>query len=397
MDKNTTPQGALHGLKVVDLSRVLAGPYCTQMLADHGAKVIKIEPPSGDDTRRWGPPFHDDEMSAYYRGLNRNKEHLCIDLSSASGQSILAEMLQDADVLVENFKVGTLARWGFDDAELERHYPRLIHCRITGFGVDGPLGGAPGYDAILQAFSGLMSTNGEEGGGPIRVGVPVVDMVTGIHAFSGVLLALNERERSGLGQRIDCTLMDTAIGLLHPHSANWLADGREPVRSGSAHPNIAPYDVFTAADGDIFITVGNDRQFLDFARAIDAPWLLEACEFTSNANRVANRQTLKAAILEATLKLTSAELSHRLAAAGVPATPVNNIGDALSHPQVRHRQMVLSSEGYHGIGFPVALARTPASLRKLPGNLGRDTRKVLKEKGYTLEEIDGFYHDGVVR
>lgn len=397
MNTKVTLEGALKNLKVVDLSRVLAGPYCTQMLADHGAQVIKVEPPTGDDTRRWGPPFVNDDISAYYQGINRNKQHLCIDLTTESGQKILAELLEDADVLVENFKVGTLARWGFDDATLDRRYPRLIHCRITGFGVDGPLGGAPGYDAILQAFGGLMSVNGEEGGAPLRVGVPTVDMVTGIHAFSGVLLALNERHRSGQGQRVDCTLLDTVIGLLHPHSANWLADGREPVRSGSAHPSISPYDVFTTTDGDMFITVGNDRQFQDFAHAIEAPWLLESEKFASNAGRVTNRQALKAAILKETLKLSSEELGQRLAEAGVPATPVNGIGDALTHPQVKHREMVLETSNYRGIGFPVSLSRTPASLRQLPGSIGRDTRESLEQQGYSADEINTLYQNGVVR
>lgn len=397
MASNARKKSALDGLKVIDLSRVLAGPYCTQLMADHGAQVTKIEPPSGDDTRHWGPPFVKEKMSAYYHGINRNKQHISVDLSTPLGQKILADLLKDADVVVENFKSGTLAKWGLDDSKIKRLYPRLIHCRITGFGVDGPLGGAPGYDAILQAFSGLMSVNGEESGQPIRVGVPVVDMVTGIHAFSGVLLALNERERSGLGQQVECTLLDTAIGLLHPHSANWLADGREPVRSGSAHPSIAPYDVFTTADGDMFITVGNDRQFLDFARAIEAPWLLDNDAFSSNSGRVSNRKALKAAILKATLELTNEDLGRRLAATGVPATPVNSIGEALSHPQTRHRQMVLETEEYLGIGFPVSLSRTPASLREIPGSLGRDTRQTLEQHGYALHEIDALYHDGVVR
>lgn len=389
--------GALAGVKVVDLSRVLAGPYCTQMLADHGAEVIKVEPPAGDDTRRWGPPFVAEGMSAYYQGLNRNKQHVCIDLASEQGQAVLARLLADADVLVENFKVGTLARWGFTDERLQREFPRLIHCRITGFGVDGPRGGAPGYDAVLQAFSGLMAVNGEEQGGPLRIGVPVVDMVTGIHAFSGVLLALYERMRSGVGQRVDCSLLDTSIGLLHPHSANWLADGREPVRTGSAHPNIAPYDVFTAKDGDIFITVGNDRQFQDFARAIGAEEQLGSPEFASNAERVANRRKLKALILPVTLEMTRAELVERLSRVGVPAMPVNAIGEALTDEQVRHRELVLQREGYRGIGFPVRLNRTPASLRQLPGSVGRDSLATLQTLGYTAADVEAMMQAVVVR
>jgi crotonobetainyl-CoA:carnitine CoA-transferase CaiB-like acyl-CoA transferase len=290
------PRGALAGIRVLDLSRVLAGPYCGQMLADHGADVVKVESPAGDDTRSWGPPFLDDGTSAYYANLNRDKRNLVLDLSRPAGREILARLLADADVLLENFKAGTLEKWGFDRAHMEEHHPRLVHCRITGFGVDGPLGGLPGYDAILQAYSGLMSVNGEAGGPALRVGVPVVDMVTGILAFSGVLLALRERDRSGLGQLVDLTLLDTAISLLHPHSASWLADGTIGGRTGSAHPTIAPYETFTAADGPFFVSAGNDRQFAGLVDALGEPALAADARFVTNPDRVRNVAELRAVL-----------------------------------------------------------------------------------------------------
>jgi crotonobetainyl-CoA:carnitine CoA-transferase CaiB-like acyl-CoA transferase len=223
----STQAGALAGVRVLDLSRVLAGPLCTQMLADHGAEVLKVEPPGGDETRGWGPPFMSPGTSAYFTGLNRNKRNVVLDLSSELGREAVRRLLTGADVLVENFRAGTLATWGFDDDYLAEHCPRLVHARITGFGADGPMGGAPGYDAVLQAYGGLMSVNGERDGDPLRVGVPVVDMVTGILAFSGILLALHERHSSGRGQLVDCSLLDAAVTLLHPqvHSTGRIATG----------------------------------------------------------------------------------------------------------------------------------------------------------------------------
>jgi len=221
--------GALAGLKVIDLSRVLGGPYCGQMLADHGAQVIKVEPPTGDETRAWGPPFADDGTAAYYNGLNRNKRDIVIDLSRPEGREIVLKLLADADVLIENFKIGTLERWGIGyEQTLRERFPRLIHCRVSGFGADGPLGGAPGYDAVAQALGGLMSVNGTPDTGPLRVGVPVVDITTGLSAVIGVLLAVIERQRSGRGQFVEATLYDTAVSLLHPQSANWLQSGQTP-------------------------------------------------------------------------------------------------------------------------------------------------------------------------
>src|SRR5689334_11445581 len=278
--------GALEGLKVIDLSRVLGGPYCAQLLADHGADVIKVEPPQGDESGGWGPPFVGPGMSAYYAALNRNKRNVVLDLKDEQGRRDLARLLEDADVLIENFRTGTLARFGFPDAGIAERYPRLIHCRVTGYGASGPMATSPGYDAILQAYAGLMSINGDAGGPPLRVGVPVVDAVTGVYAFSGVLLALLERARSGRGQVVDCSLLDTGLSLLHPHSSTWLADGAVPQRAGSAHPTIAPYDVYAASDGPVFIGIGNDRQFRALAEVLGRPELADDPRFADNAVRL---------------------------------------------------------------------------------------------------------------
>ena len=231
--------GALAGIRVIDLSRILGGPYCGQILGDHGADVLKVEPPQGDDTRTWGPPFKDG-VASYYMGLNRNKLGTQLDLASEQGRSVLLGLLAGADVLVENFKTGTMEKWGLGYEQLAQRFPRLIHCRVSGFGSDGPLGGLAGYDAAVQALTGIMSVNGEVGGEPLRVGLPVVDLVTGLNAAIGVLLALQERERSGKGQFVEASLYDCGLSLLHPHAANWFADGREPKLTGNAHPNIYP-------------------------------------------------------------------------------------------------------------------------------------------------------------
>jgi len=376
------PTGSLRGLRVVDLSRVLAGPLCTQMLADHGAEVIKVEPPAGDETRTWGPPFVDEQTSAYYAALNRNKANISLDLTSTGGQQVLTDLLSWADILVENFKAGTLARWGFDDDRLERDYPRLIHCRITGFGVDGPMGAVPGYDAVLQAYSGLMSINGEPDSPALRIGVPVVDMVTGMLAFSGILLATIERTRSGRGQLVDTTLLDSAISLLHPHSTSWFADGREPVRTGSAHPTIAPYDVFLAAGRPVFIGAGNDRQFQDLVEELGIPEVARDPAFATNSDRVRGRARLREILETALAERDLESLAAALLLRGVPAAPVNSVGEALTSPQVRHRDMVVTQDGYVGAGIPIKLSRTPGAVRAAPRARGADNVRVLTDLGY---------------
>lgn len=396
MNNENLPVGSLTGLRVIDLSRVLAGPLCTQLLADHGAEVIKVEPPSGDESRFWGPPFISDTMSAYYGGVNRNKSNISIDLRTSAGQKVLADLLESADVLVDNFKVGTLEKWGFDEDRLRRDYPRLIQCRITGFGADGPMGGMPGYDAVAQAYGGLMSINGEVAGPPLRVGVPIVDMVTGIYAFSGILLAITDRQRSGEGQIVNCTLIDTAVSLLHPHSASHLADGRVPQRTGSAHPTIAPYDTFEAADGPIFIAAGNDKQYRQFVNELGIPDLADDPRFLSNSDRVGNVGELRPILAQRIAQLKREQLAQALLARGVPAAAVHNVAEAMNDPHVLHRQMVIDHDGQRRIGVPVTLSRTPGTLRTAPHDLGQDTREVLSELGYESGTIDALFESGAI-
>lgn len=360
--------GALAGCKVIDLSRVLGGPYCTQILADHGADVLKIEPPGGDETRGWGPPFLG-ETASYFVGVNRNKDGMTLDLSQPAGQELLRHLLADADVLVENFKPGTLEKWGLGYDDLKQAFPALIHCRVSGFGTDGPLGGLPGYDACAQAMCGLMSVNGEADGEATRVGLPVVDMVTGLNAAVAILLALNERTRSGLGQFLDITLYDCALSLLHPHAPNYFYSGKVPQRSGNAHPNIAPYETLPTASGPIFLAVGNNRQFAMLARTLDAPALAEDPRYATNADRLRNRQALRDDLAALLARHEAATLADQLLRAGVPAAAVQTVDQALAHPHTRHRGMVLEQGDYKGVGSPIKLSRTPATLRKLPPDL----------------------------
>lgn len=360
--------GALAGCKVIDLSRVLGGPYCTQILADHGADVLKIEPPGGDETRGWGPPFLG-ETASYFVGVNRNKDGMTLDLSQAAGQELLRHLLADADVLVENFKPGTLEKWGLGYDDLKQAFPALIHCRVSGFGSDGPLGGLPGYDACAQAMCGLMSVNGEADGEATRVGLPVVDMVTGLNAAVAILLALNERTRSGLGQFLDITLYDCALSLLHPHAPNYFYSGKVPQRSGNAHPNIAPYETLPTVSGPIFLAVGNNRQFAMLAQTLDAPALADDARYATNADRLRNRQALRDDLTALLARHEAAALADRLLRAGVPAAAVQTVDQALAHPHTRHRGMVLEQGDYRGVGSPIKLSRTPATLRKLPPDL----------------------------
>ncbi|MFJ3462204.1 CaiB/BaiF CoA transferase family protein [Achromobacter spanius] len=360
--------GALAGCKVIDLSRVLGGPYCTQILADHGADVLKIEPPGGDETRGWGPPFLG-ETASYFVGVNRNKDGMTLDLSQAAGQELLRHLLADADVLVENFKPGTLEKWGLGYEDLKAAFPALIHCRVSGFGSDGPLGGLPGYDACAQAMCGLMSVNGDADGEATRVGLPVVDMVTGLNAAVAILLALNERTRSGLGQFLDITLYDCALSLLHPHAPNYFYSGKVPQRSGNAHPNIAPYETLPTASGPIFLAVGNNRQFAMLAQTLDAPALSADARYATNADRLSHRQALRDDLTALLARHEAAALADQLLRAGVPAAAVQTVDQALAHPHTRHRGMVLEQGDYKGVGSPIKLSRTPATLRKLPPDL----------------------------
>jgi crotonobetainyl-CoA:carnitine CoA-transferase CaiB-like acyl-CoA transferase len=391
----TTGTGALAGIKVVDLSRVLGGPYCTQMLGDHGADVIKVEPPQGDETRTWGPPFQGDAAS-YFIGVNRNKRGIALDLSKPQGRDVVFRLLEHADVLIENFKTGTLEKWGMGyDQVLKERFPRLIHCRVSGFGADGPLGGYPGYDAVLQAMGGLMSVNGEPDQPPLRVGVPVVDLATGMNATIAILMALLERARSGKGQFVEATLYDSAVALLHPHMANVFLSGKPPQRTGNAHSNVSPYDQFKTGTKRVFLAIGNDRQFVRLCAEIGRPDLAKDPRFLTNRDRNVNRAALRVELEAALTPVDGEALTTKLLEEGVPAGPVLDVPDVINHPHTKHRLMVVEKDGYRGTGNPVKLSRTPASVRSLPPQFGEATREVLAEAGYSAAEIEGLITSGI--
>jgi crotonobetainyl-CoA:carnitine CoA-transferase CaiB-like acyl-CoA transferase len=357
--------GALAGLKVIDLSRVLGGPFCTQILGDHGADVLKIEPPAGDETRGWGPPFAHG-VAPYFIGVNRNKRSMVLDIAQPASQELLLRLLSDADVLVENFKIGTLERWGLGYDTLSKRFPGLVYCRISGFGADGPLGGLAGYDAIIQAMSGIMSVNGERGGGPLRVGLPVVDMVTGLNAVIGILLALHDRTKTGKGQFVEAALYDSGLSLLHPHAANYFVSAKQPVRTGNSHPNIAPYSLYATGTCPIFVAVGNDKQFRKLCEMIAAPRIADDARFLTNAARVENRDALQTELEDALAKFDGADIAAKLIAAGVPCGPLLGVAEALTHPHAAHREMIVEIGEYRGLGSPIRLSRTPATYRQPP-------------------------------
>ncbi|MDM0026680.1 CaiB/BaiF CoA transferase family protein [Variovorax saccharolyticus] len=391
------PRGSLDGIRVLDLSRVLAGPLCTQMLADHGADVVKVEPPAGDDTRWLGPPFEASGDAAYFSAVNRGKRAIGLDLARPEGKAVLLHLLEQADVLVENFIPGTMKRWGLDyEADLSARFPRLIYCRISGFGADGPLGALPGYDAVLQAMCGLMSINGEPASGATRIGVPIVDHLTGYTALSGILMALHERHRSGRGQAVEATLFDAALSLLVPHAANWLSSGATPELLGSAHPNIAPYDKFMCGDGEIFLGILNDGQFRRFCDSVGCPELAADPRFVSNALRLAHRPELRSRI-EAVLSACSRQaLCQRLMQCGVPAGPVNTVAQAFGQAHTQHRRMVVERDGYRGVGLPVRLSRTPGTPGSSPPGYARHTEEVMAVAGIPAREVAALRDSGAL-
>ncbi len=388
--------GALEGLKVIDLSRVLGGPYCGQMLADHGAEVIKVEPPQGDETRAWGPPFDKDGISAYFSGINRNKRTIALDLSKPEGRDVLLRLLAEADVLIDNFKTGTMEKWGIGYADtLSKKFPRLVHARVSGFGADGPLGGFPGYDAMVQASSGLVSVNGSPESGPVRVGVPVVDLSTGMNACIGILMALYERNRSGKGQFVDATLYDSALALHQPHAPNYFIAGAKPKLVGNSHGSLAPYSNFPTKGRNIVVGAGNDGQFRKLTQMLGKPELASDPRFKTNKDRVANRPALEAEVRALTKDRDGESFANELMENGVPSGAVLEVPDVMEHPHTRHRGMVWEKDGYRNVGNPVKLSRTPASPRSKPKKFGADTRAVLGELGYSAAEIDRLVASGM--
>lgn len=396
MTDPTSAFGALAGTTVIDLTRVLGGPYCTQILADHGAEVIKIEPPTGDETRGWGPPFHDG-LSAYFSGANRNKEFVALDLSKPEGREVLFKLLETADVLIHNFKTGTLEKWDMGWTEvLQPRFPRLIYCHITGFGDQGPMGGLPGYDAVIQALSGTMSVNGSQDSGPLRMGTPIVDLGTGMTAAIAILMALLERERSGLGQKLDVSLYDSAIAMLHPQAANVLMTGKPSKRIGNAHPNISPYDLFPTKTTPVFLAIGNDRQFAKLCQFLGKPELAEDSRFLDNAHRVENRGALRSELVALLSDREAESLTEALLGIGVPAGAVRELTEVLDHPHTRFQDMVVERDSYRGTGIPAKMSRTPGEVRRAPGGLGQDSRTVLRARGWSEGQIADLVAAGIL-
>jgi formyl-CoA transferase len=388
--------GALAGIKVVDLTRVLGGPYCTMILSDHGADVIKVEPPQGDEVRDWGPPFHGDDAS-YFIGVNRNKRAMAVDLRKTEGQKIILRMLENADVLIENFKPGDMERWGLGYHEvLAKRFPRLIHCRISGFGGDGPLGGLPGYDAILQAMTGLMSVNGDASTGPMRLGTAIVDMGTGLYSAIGILMALHERTVSGQGQYLDMTLYDCGMALLHPQAANFFLNGRRPAGTGNPHPNLVPYDKYPTKTCDIFIASGNNGQFRKMCEIIGRPELTDDPRFANNGERNINRVALTEELRAAFAGFAGEDVALKLIRNGVPAGPVLPVDEATAAAHTAHREMVTELDWYKGIGTPIKFSRTPGGTRRPPPVFARDGGEILGQLGYSETEIEALRRDGVV-
>jgi formyl-CoA transferase len=388
--------GALAGIKVIDLTRVLGGPYCTMILSDHGAEVIKIEPPQGDEVRDWGPPFHDADAS-YFIGVNRNKQSIALDLGKAEGRAVLLRMLEGADVLIENYKPGAMEKWGMGYAEvLSKRFPTLVHCRVSGFGPDGPLGALPGYDAVIQAMVGLMSINGDATTGALRMGTPIVDLATGLYSCIAILMALQERARSGQGQFLDMSLHDCGMALLHPQAANFFLNDRRPRATGNPHPNISPYSKYRTQTCEVFIAIGNDPAFRKFAEFLSLPHLPADPRFRTNGDRLANRDALTE-ILEARLAAEDGHaLCERLLKAGLPAGPVLHVDEAMAAPHTAHRQMVTELDWYRGLGTPIKLSRTPGGTRAVPPAFNQHGDAILARHGFSESEIEDLKTQGIV-
>ena len=404
--------GPLQGIRVLDLSRVLAGPFSMQNLGDLGADIVKIERPgTGDESRHWGPPFLADAQgqptleSAYFLSANRNKRSVAIDLTQPEGQALVRRLAAQADICVENFKVGDLARYGLDHASLCQTNPRLIYCSITGFGQDGPWAERPGYDYLFQGLGGLMSVTGERddrpGGGPQRVGVPIVDMFTGLYATVAILAALRHRDVTGQGQHLDVSLMSAVMTMCGGHLSSYMISGRMPARTGNVSPTIMPYGVFPCADGPMIVASANQGQFKAFCKVLGHPEWVDDPRFVNNGARLQHQELLNQLFSAVTVQRSRAEWDPLLQAAGVPAGPINDFGQALAHPQVQHlgtRIGLPHPLGLEapGIANPIRMAKSPVSYRRPPPMLGQHTREVLGELGLDEAAISALAAAGVI-
>jgi formyl-CoA transferase/CoA:oxalate CoA-transferase len=393
--------GPLAGLTILDLTRVLSGPYCTMLLADMGARVIKVEQPGrGDDTRAWGPPFVGAE-SAYFLSINRNKESVTLDFKTPEGQNILERLVAGADVLVENFRPGTLERAGFGYATVAGRHPRLVYCSISGFGQTGPRRHQPGYDAVIQAEGGLMSVTGDADGPAYRLGVAIADLTAGLMAAQGIVLALFARERTGRGQQVDISMLDGVVSLLSYHASIYLTTGATSRRVGNRHATIAPYDTFPAADGEFFLAVGNDEQFGRFCQVASLQPLIDDARFATNPARVMNAAALREHVVAVLRTRTREEWIGALTDAGVPCGAVRDVPEVMSDPQVLARQMIEAVE--HAalgqmkvLGVPIKLSETPGAVRTAPPTLGQHTEAVLRELDFSTDAIEGLRRRNVV-
>lgn len=404
------PPGPLHGIKVLDLSRILAGPSATQLLGDLGADVVKVEKPGeGDDTRSWGPPFlkdaegKDTNESAYFLACNRNKRSLTLDFTKLEGQQLARQLAEKADVLIENYKVGTLAKYGLDYASLSALNPRLVYCSLTGFGQTGPYATRAGYDFMVQGMGGIMSMTGEKDGQPMKVGVAVADIMAGMYAATGILAALNARHSTGKGQLIDLALLDTQVSWLANLGQYYLTSGKLPPRMGNAHSTIVPYEVFATKDGHVILAVGNDSQFAKFCDfAGHAQWAADE-RFTANTARVKNRETLLPLIRDVMLTKTKAEWLAGLEAVGVPCGPINGIDEVFADPQVKARQMITQMKHPDSpapislIASPLKFSDTPVSYRHTPPTLGQQSEEILRDwLGQSAEDVVSLRNKNVV-
>jgi crotonobetainyl-CoA:carnitine CoA-transferase CaiB-like acyl-CoA transferase len=377
--------GALDGIRVLDLTRILAGPLCAMTLGDMGADVIKVEPVgNGDDTRSWGPPFAGGE-SAYYLGVNRNKRSITLNMALKPGQDILAALIKKCDVLIENFKAGTLEKWGFGNDWLEAHAPRAVRCSITGYGLSGPKSSLPGYDFILQAESGLMSICGEADGSPMKYGVAIVDICTGMLASNAILAALNARHNTGRGQHVEVSLFDSSLAMLANVASNHLISGKDARRFGNGHPNIVPYTAYAVRDGMIAVAVGNDAQFTKFSAVLGKPEWAGDPRYAKNPERIANREALDAMIIAVLREHDAQTWIDRLTAGGIPCGRINSVAQALAAPHTAAREMVRTVKhptagDVRMLGIPFRLHGTPASIRRPPPTLGQHTEQVLREE-----------------
>ncbi|OWU75528.1 CaiB/BaiF CoA-transferase family protein [Phaeobacter sp. 22II1-1F12B] len=390
---NAPAPGPLDGLRVLDLSRILAGPTCTQLLGDYGAEIIKIEKPGlGDDTRAWGPPYvtgTDGEPtaeSAYYLSANRNKRSVAVDIATEEGAETVRHLAGHCDILVENFKVGGLAKYGLDYDSLSRDNPGLVYCSITGFGQTGPNANKPGYDLLAQGYGGIMSLTGDPEGEPMKVGVGVTDVVCGLYAVTAILAAIRHRDQSGEGQHIDIALVDSQVAWLVNAGTNYLLSGQEQPRLGNQHPNIVPYQVFATSDGHVIVAAGNDAQYKRFCGILGRPDLAEDERFRRNIDRVTNRDVLIGLLTGEILRIGKADLVRAMEAAGVPGGPINSLSEVFASDQVEARGMKISMPDEHAasggvplIGNPVKFSKTPVSYRHAPPACGADTQDVLDD------------------